>query len=69
MRHVVLAIQEVAAGAVGVEKLVFWIPNSASLAHFQVGLRIARELAGFETKKAVKDLAERGYAFAEGNGT
>ena len=23
----------------------------------------------FETKKAVKDLAERGYALAEGNGT
>jgi hypothetical protein len=52
-----------------VEKLVFWIPNPAFLAHFQVGLEIARELAGFETKKAVRNLAGRGYTFAEGNGT
>ena len=69
MRHVVLAIQVVAAGAVGVEKLVFWIPNPAFLAHFQLGLGIAREVAGFETKKAVKDLAARGYTVSDGNGT
>jgi hypothetical protein len=68
-RQLMTAIQLLAAGSAGVEKLVFWIPNSAFLAHFQVGLRIARELAGFETKNAVSDLAARGYTFAEGNGT
>jgi hypothetical protein len=49
--------------------LVFWIPNPAFLAHFQVGLGIARNLAGFEIKRAVNDLAGMGYTFAEGNGT
>jgi hypothetical protein len=68
-RQLMTAIQLLAAGSAGVEKLVFWIPNSAFLAHFQVGLEIARELAGFETKRAVKELAGRGYTFAQGNGT
>lgn len=68
-RRLMTAIQLLAAGAAGVEKLVFWIPNPAFLAHFQVGLEIARELDRFETKKAVRNLASRGYTFAEGNGT
>ena len=68
-RQLMTAIQLLAAGAAGLEKLVFWIPSTAFLAHFQDGLEIARELSGFETKKAVKDLAGRGYTFAEGNGT
>jgi hypothetical protein len=68
-RQLMTAIKLLAAGAAGLEKVVFWIPNPASLVHFQDGLEIARELAGFETKKAVNDLAERGYTFAEGNGT
>ena len=63
------AIQLLAAGAAGVKEVVFWIPNPAFLAHFQVGLGIARELAGFETMKAVKDLAGRGFHFDEDNGS
>ena len=51
------------------KEVVFWIPNPAFLGDFQVGLEIARELAGFETKKAVRNLAGREYIFAEGNGT
>jgi hypothetical protein len=34
-------------GAEGGENLVFRISNPAFLAHFQVGLGIARQLAGF----------------------
>ena len=63
------AIQLLAAGAAGVEKLVFWIPNPAFFAHFLFGLGIARELAGFETLKAVRDLAGRGFHSEEGNGS
>jgi len=63
------AIQLLAAGAAGVKEVVFWIPNPAFLAHFQFGLGIARELAGFETMKAVKDLAGRRFHSDEGNGS
>ena len=66
-RQLMTVIQLLAAGAAGVQNLTFWIPNHAFLAHFQVGLGIARELAGFETIKAVKDLAGRGFHFGEGN--
>ena len=48
--------------------MVFWIPNFAFLARFLFGLGIARELAGFETMNAVKDLAGRGFHFDEANG-
>ena len=58
-----------AAGAAKVKELVFLIPNPAFLGDFQVGLDIARELAGFKTKEAVRNLAGRGYTFARGNGT
>ena len=58
-----------AAGAAGVKKVVLWFPNPAFLAHFLFGLGIARELAGFETLKAVRDLAGRSFVFGEGNGT
>lgn len=68
-RQLMTALQMLAAGAARVGKLVFWIPNPAFLVHFQVGLGIARELAGFETKKATKELDGRGYTFAAGNGT
>ena len=57
-RQLMTVIQLLAAGAAGVQNLTFWIPNHAFLAHFQVGLGIARELAGFETMKAVKALPE-----------
>jgi hypothetical protein len=63
------AIHVPAAGAAGVKQVVFWIPNPAFLAHFQVGLGIAREFAGFETKKAVNDFAGSGFHFGKGNGT
>jgi hypothetical protein len=58
-----------AAGAARVKEAVFWIPNPAFPAHFPVGLGIARQLAGFETKKAVNDFAGSGFHFGEGNGT
>jgi hypothetical protein len=63
------AIQLLAAGAAEVKEVVFWISNPAFLGDFQVGLEIARELAGFKTKEAVRNLAGRRYTFAEGNGT
>ena len=63
------ALHVPAAGAAGVKEVVFWIPNPAFLAHFLFGLGIARELAGFETMKAVKDLAGRGFHFDDDNGS
>ena len=68
-RLLMTAIQLLAAGSAGVKEVVFWIPNPAVLAHFLFGLGIARELAGFETMKAVKDLAGRRFHFDEDNGS
>ena len=68
-RQLMTTVQLLAAGAAGVKEVVFWISNPACLAQFQLGLGNARELAGFETRKAVSNLVGMGYAFGDGNGT